>query len=37
MREIFKYTENLEVQDVHRNLMKLNTHVIVTILNILQM
>ena len=30
MREIFKYKEDLEVQDVHRNILKLNTHVIVT-------
>lgn len=30
MREIFKYTENLEVKDVHRNIIRLNTQVIVT-------
>ena len=30
MREIFRYNDELKVSDVHRNIIKLNTHTIIT-------
>lgn len=30
MREIFKYDENLEISDTHRNIIKLNAHTVIT-------
>lgn len=30
MREIFHYNDELEIKDVHRNIIKLNTHTIIT-------